>query len=52
MKYDAKAKANPMFIAHAYAETQPDPIFDEEGLKQMAQQEAQLKAEKKFKPNE
>lgn len=34
LKYDAAAKADPKFIAHAYAETQPEPIFDADALEE------------------
>lgn len=51
LKYDAAAKANPMFIAHAYAETQPEPIFDEAGLAEYVQMEQLRKAQDtSFKP--
>ena len=47
LKYDAAAKANPIFIDQAYAETQPEPIFDEAGLADYVEMEKLRKAQDK-----
>ena len=54
LKYDAVARANPMFIDQAYTETQPEPQFDEAGLAVHVEMEKLRKAKERnegFKPN-
>jgi WD40 repeat protein len=47
LKYDAEAKANPQYISQAYTETQPEPQFDEEGLKEYLEMEELRKKQQK-----